>query len=581
LLLGYRREWLRSDVLAGLVLAAVILPVGMAYAELAGLPPVVGLYASLIPLFAYAIFGPSPTLVVGPDSATAALVGAAIIPLALVGTTHRLALAAMLAVLVGGMCVAVGLSRLGFVTSLLSKPVRIGYMNGIAVVVIVSQLPKLFGFKAPAEGPIGEAFAFAAGLVSTNPVAIALGAGSLAIILLAKRFAPSFPSPLAVVVGSAALVAVVGEAKMGIATVGRLPQGLPSLSWPGVGASQTLTLFAAAVGIAIITLTDTTVLSTSFASRLRYDVDANEEFLAMGLANVVSGLFQGFPVSASSTRSAANQTAGAKSPLSGVVAGVALGTMLVAVPWLVSTLPIAVLAAIVITAGLELADVKGTLRLLNVRRTEFALSMVSFIGVLVLGILPGVFFAVGLSVLNFMRRQWWPHDAVLGRVPGVKGYHDIGDFPEAAQIPGLLLYRFDAPLFFANASIFRQRLKDRIDSAETPVRRVVLCAEPLIDVDTTAADSLGELIDELAADGIEFAFAELKHPVRAHLARYGLVDEAGGPNLYPTIGSAVHAFVDVHGVDWVDWEDAEEHAAAVEAAKAEDAEHTDKPNAPG
>jgi high affinity sulfate transporter 1 len=556
-LLGYRREWLIRDILAGLVLAAVILPVGMAYAELAGLPPYVGLYASLVPLFTYAVFGPSRTLVVGPDSATASLVGAAIIPLALVGD-HRIALAGMLALLVGAMCMAVGLGRLGFVTSLLSKPVRIGYMNGIAVVVIVSQLPKLFGFKAPGEGVIGQAVAFANGLASTNPAAIALGAGSLAVILAAKRLVPRFPSPLVVVGASAALVAYVGAAKMGVATVGQLPQGLPSFAWPAVGAQETMTLVAAAFGIAIISLTDTSVLSTSFASRFRYDVDPDEEFVAMGAANVVAGLFQGFPLSGSQTRSAANQSAGAKSQFSGVVAGIALGLMLVALPGLVSTLPIAVLAAIVVTAGLELADVKGAVRLAHVRRTEFALTASSFLGVIVLGVLPGVFFSVGLSVLNFMRRQWWPHDAILGRVPDVKGYHDVSDFTDAEQIPGLLLWRFDAPLFFANATIFRERLKARIAAAETPVKRVVLCAEPIIDVDTTAADALAELIDELASQGVELAFAELKTPVREHMERYGLVGAAGGPDLYPTIGSAVHAYVREHRVDWVDWQDAEE-----------------------
>jgi high affinity sulfate transporter 1 len=555
-LLGYRREWLSRDLLAGLVLAAVLLPVGMAYAELAGLPPYIGLYASLVPLFAYAIFGPSRALVVGPDSATASLVGAAIIPLAILGD-HRIALAGMLALLVGAMCMAVGLGRLGFVTSLLSKPVRIGYMNGIAVVVIVSQLPKMFGFKAPGDGVIGQAVAFAGGLASTNPAAIALGAGSLAVILVAKRLVPRFPSPLVVVAASAALVAYVGAAKMGVATVGRLPQGLPSFAWPAVGAQETMTLVAAAVGIAIISLTDTSVLSTSFASRFHYEVDSNEEFVAMGAANVVAGLFQGFPVSGSQTRSAANQSAGAKSQLSSIVAGIALGLMLVALPGLVTTLPIAVLAAIVVTAGLELADVRGAWRLVHLRPTEFALSIISFLGVIVLGVLPGVFFAVGLSVLNFMRRQWWPHDAVLGRVPDVKGYHDVSDFTEAVQIPGLLLWRFDAPLFFANATIFRERLKARIASAETPVKRVVLCAEPIIDVDTTAADSLAELIDELASQGVELAFAELKTPVREHLERYGLVGAEGGPKLYPTIGSAVHAYVREHSVVWVDWQDAE------------------------
>ncbi len=329
-------------------------------------------------------------------------------------------------------------------------------------------------------------------------------------------------------------------------------------SWPAVGIPQVLALMAGAFGIAVISLTDTSVLSQSFAGRFGYEVDADEEFVSLGVANLAVGLFQGFPVSGSSTRTAINQSAGAKSQLAGIVAAVVLGSMLVATPWLLETLPISVLAAVVISAGFELADIAGTARLWKLRRTEFVLSVVSFLGVLALGVLPGVFLAVGLSMLNFIRRQWWPHDAVLGRVTGVKGYHDTSDFAEAEQVPGLLLFRFDAPIFFANAGIFRQRVLDRIKAAPTPVRRFVLCAEPMIDVDTTAADVLGELIDDLRARGIEFALAEVKHPVAEHLERYGLIAKIGPENLYPTIGSAVHAYIHASGVDWIDWQDAEE-----------------------
>ncbi len=563
-LLGYRRAWLTHDLLAGLVLAAALVPVGMAYAELSGLPPVYGLYASLLPLLAYALFGPSRLLVMGPDSSIAPLVAAAIIPLALADTSQRIALAGMLALLVGVMALVVGVGRLGFVAALLSKPVRLGYMNGIAVVVIVSQLPKLLGFKAPAEGVFFQIIEIGRGLGSINPVAAALGVSSLAIILVLRALMPKVPGPLVVVVLGAVATAALDLQSYGIATVGVLPQGLPMPSWPGVGIPQAMGLVAAAFGIAVISLTDTSVLSQSFAGRFGYEVDADEEFVSLGVANLAVGLFQGFPVSGSSTRTAINQSAGAKSQLSGIVAAVLLGSMLVATPWLLETLPISVLAAVVISAGFELADIAGTTRLWKVRRTEFALSVVSFLGVLALGVLPGIFLAVGLSMLNFIRRQWWPHDAVLGRVPGVKGYHDTTDFTDAEQVPGLLLFRFDAPLFFANAGIFRRRVLDRIKSAPTPVRRFVLCAEPMIDVDTTAADVLGGLIDELRTRGIEFALAEIKHPVAEHLERYGLIAKIGDENLYPTIGSAVHAYIHASGVDWIDWQDAEEPFVAAD-----------------
>ncbi len=554
---SYERGWLTADLVAGLVLAAALVPVGMAYAELAGLPPVYGLYASLLPLLTYALFGPSRVLVMGPDSATASLVAAAIIPLALANPEHRIALAGMLALLVGVMCLVVGVARLGFVAALLSKPVRLGYMNGIAVVVVVSQLPKLFGFKAPAEGVFFQILEFGRGVGNVNAVAAALGVSSLVIIVGLRWLAPKVPGPLVVVVMGTIVSAAFQLQNYGIATVGVLPQGLPIPSWPAIGLNQVLALVAGAFGIAVISLTDTSVLSQSFAGRFGYEVDADEEFVSLGVANIAAGLFQGFPVSGSQTRTAINQAAGAKSQLSGVFAAVVLGAMLVATPWLLKTLPLSVLAAVVVSAGFELADVAGITRLWTIRRTEFALSVVSFVGVLALGVLPGVFLAVGLSMLNFIRRQWWPHDAVLGRVRGVKGYHDTSDFVDAEQVPGLMLFRFDAPLFFANAGIFHNRVLGRIKGAPTPVRRFVLCAEPMIDVDTTAADILGELIDELRAREIEFAVAEIKHPVAEHLARYGLIDLIGKENLYPTIGSAVHAYIHATGVDWIDWQDAE------------------------
>jgi len=577
---AYQRKWLPADLIAGLVLAAALVPVGMAYAELAGLPPVYGLYASLVPLLLYAVFGPSPVLVMGPDSATASLVAAAIVPLALAGSPERIALAGMLALLVGAMTLVVGIARLGFVAALLSKPVRLGYMNGIAVVVVVSQLPKMFGFKAPAEGVVLQVFEFSKRVGAVNPVAAALGVGSLVVILGLRAWMPKIPGPLVVVFVGAVATALFQLQQFGIATVGVLPQGLPWPSWPAVGIPQTLTLVAAAFGIAVISLTDTSVLSQSFAGRFGYEVDADEEFIALGVANIAAGLFQGFPVSGSQTRTAINQAAGAKTPLSGIVAAIVLGSMLVATPWLLKTLPIPVLAAVVVSAGFELADVRGTARLWVIRRTEFALSVASFVGVIALGVLPGVFVAVALSMLNFIRRQWWPHDAVLGRVPGVKGYHDISEFPEAEQVPGLLLFRFDAPLFFANAGIFRHRVLDRIKTARVPVRRFVLCAEPIIDVDTTAADVLSELVGELQSRNIVFALAEIKHPVREHIARYGLIDLIGADNIFPTIGSAVHEYVHATGVDWVDWQDADEPDAAVppRAIDDESPDESDEPS---
>jgi high affinity sulfate transporter 1 len=562
-LLHYRREWLSHDIVAGAVLAAVIVPVGMAYAELAGLPPVVGLYASLVPLLAYVVFGPSRVLTVGPDSTTAPLVAAAIIPLAGADVAERIALGGMLALMVGALALFVGLARLGFVTELLSRPVRVGYMNGVALIIIVSQLPKLFGFKGDGDGVVAQVVWFGTHLSTANLVALGFGLGTLALILTLRLIAPKVPGVLVAAVLAGVISAALGlGARFGVPTVGAMPQGLPFPRWPSVPLGEVGALFAAAMGIAVITLTDTTVMSRVFAARLHYSADTDQELTAIGVTNLAAGLFQGFPVSGSQTRTAVSVEAGAKSQGAALAGAVMLAVLLVAAPWLLETLPISVLAAIVIVAGISLADVRGTVKLMRIRRTEFGLSIAAFLGVAFLGVLPGVFLAVALSLLNFVRRLWRPHDAVLGRAPGVKGYHDIGDFTEAQQVPGLLLFRFDAPLFFANGEMFRRRVLDLVEAADPPVKRVVIAAEPITDVDTTAIDPLGRLVDDLADQGVEFGFAELKHPVREHLEDYGFIEKLGQDRLYPTLGSAVHAFVRDHGADWVDWEDAEEAEGA-------------------
>ncbi len=549
----YRREWLISDIVAGVVLAAVLVPIGMAYAELAGLPPIVGLYASLVPMLAYAVFGPSRVLAVGPDSTTAPLVAAAIIPLAGANVGTRLELAAILALMTGVIALVVGLARLGFVTELLSRPVRVGYMNGVAVIIIVSQLPKLFGFRVDAESVIDRSTAFATHLSQTNMVALGVGAAVLALIVVLQLVWPRVPGVLvAAVLATVASAVLQLSSRYGVPVVGPMPQGLPSFHVPSLPLHDATLLASAAIGIAVITLTDTTVMSRVFASHQHYAVNTDTEIVAIGAANVAAGLFQGFPVSGSQTRTAVSVSSGAKSQATLLVAVAGLGVLLVALPWLLETMPVSVLAAIVIVAGASLADIPGMLRLFGMRRTEFALSIIAFLGVVLLGVLPGVFLAVALSLLNFVRRLWRPRQAVLGRVAGVKGYHDIGDFTDARQVPGLLLFRWDAPLFFANGEMFRRAVLEAVDAAATPVQRVVIAAEPITDVDTTAVDSLARLATDLADRDIEFALAELKSPIREHLRDYGVLDLIGEERVYPTLGRAVHEYVEESGVDWQD-----------------------------
>ena len=542
----------RQDVIAGVVLAALLVPQGMAYADLAGLPPVTGLYATLVPLVAYFLLGPSRILVLGPDSAVAPLVAAAIIPLAASDPSERVALAGMLAILVGALMFAGGVARFGFVTELLSMPVRLGYLAGIAVTVIVAQLPKLFGFSVDAENFIPAVRDFVAGLDETEPAALAIGIASMATIIGLRRVSPKIPGVLLAVVGATAAVAafdLAGE----VAVVGAVPDGLPDFGVPNVSVADLKTLLPAAVGIAFVSFADTSVLSRSYAGRLHQQVDQNRELAVLGVANVATGFFQGFPISSSSSRTAVAEDVGARSQLAGLTGAVVLALLLIFGTGLLRDLPQTTLAAIVIVAVLGFLDIPAARQLFHWRRSEFLLAMAAFAGVAVLGVLWGVGVAIALSLLNFVRRAWRPHDAVLGRVDGLKGYHDTERHPEARLIPGLVLYRFDAPMFFANAEYFRQRILALARPGET--RWIVVAAEPITDIDATAGETLRALDEELGASGIELAFAELKGPVRDRLLRYGIHDTIGRDRFFPTLGVAVAAYIQATGVDWLDWED--------------------------
>ena len=547
-----RGAGLRRDLLAGVVLAALLVPQGMGYAQLAGLPPVTGLYATLIPLVVYFLLGPSRILIISPDSAVCPLVAAAIIPLAAGDADERVALAGLLSLVVGAIMLAGGLARFGFVTELLSMPVRIGYLAGIALTVIVSQLPKLFGFSVDSEDFIGSVRGFISGLDETDPIALAFGAGCLAVIVVLRLISPRLPGVLIAVVGATALVAVLGISDE-LPIVGAVPSGLPALGWPDVALADATVLLPAAVGIAFVSFADTSVLSRSYAARLHERVDQNRELAALGAANLAAGVFQGFPVSSSGSRTAVVEDMGARSQLAGLAGAVTLGVLLLAGTGLVHDMPLSALAAVVIVAVLGLFDLPAARRLYAWRRTEFALGIAAFAGVAVVGVLWGVGIAIALSLLNFIRRAWYPHDAVLGRVENLKGYHDTRRYPDAALIPGLVLYRFDAPLFFANIDSFSQRIRQLAEADGT--RWVVVAAEPITDIDATAGETLAHLHGELDAAGRTLAFAELKDPVRDLLRRYRIEAAIGPERFYPTVGVAVAAYLAETGTAWTDWED--------------------------
>jgi high affinity sulfate transporter 1 len=548
----YRRPWLRHDLVAGLVLTALLVPQGMAYADLAGLPPVAGLYATLVPLIAYALVGPSRILVLGPDSALAPLVAAAVIPLAGTDPDERTALAGLLAVIVGGLLVAGGIARLGFLTDLLSKPVRIGYLGGIAVIVVVNQLPQLLGFDVADGDVLDDLAGLIGGLDEIDPTTAAIGIACLAVILVTRRLTPIVPGVLVAVVGATGLVVLFDLA---VPVVGEVPSGLPSPTIPSPSVEDLGRLTLSALAIALLAFADTSVLSRSYASRLGERVDQSRELAALGVANVATGFMQGFPISSSSSRTPVAEAAGARTQLTGLIAALLLAAVLVAGTDPLGNIPKAALAAVVIAAVTRLVDVPALRRLYRVHRSDFALAVASFLGVIVFGILPGVGIAIGLSVLAVLERAWHPYTAVLGRVRGLKGYHDVVRHPEGRQVPGLLLFRFDAPLFFANAEVFRDGIHRGIADAAEPVRVVVVAAEPITEVDSTAADVLAELEAELERQGIDLAFAEMKGPVKDRLRRYGLFDRIGEERFYPTIGLAVHSYIDEHGVPWRDWEE--------------------------
>ena len=554
----YHRSWLPRDVVAGIVLTALLVPAGMGYAEASGLPAIYGLYATMVPLVVYALVGPSRILVLGPDSSLAPLIAAAILPLAAGSEAQAVALAGMLAILSGALCMLAGFARFGFIAELLSKPVRYGYMNGIALTVLLSQLPKLFGFSVDAKGVIAEARAFARGVADgeTNTVALVIGVACLLVILGFKRWRPQVPGVLVAVVGATVAVGAFGLAeRYDLSVVGPLPKGLPSFGFPSVSADHLTALVAGAVGIALVSFADTSVLSRTFAVRGGYRVDPNQELVALGAANVAAGFFQGFSVSSSSSRTPVAEAAGARTQATGLVGALAIALMLLLFPNLLRDLPDSALAAVVISAAIGLIEAAGVRKLYRVHRTEFALSIACFLGVALLGVIEGIFIAVALSLLNFIRRAWRPHHAVLGRADDVKGYHDVTRYPDAKRVPGLVLFRWDAPLFFANAEEFADEVRQAIASSPTPVRWVVVAAEPITDLDTTAADVLKELDGELATEGIDLRFAEMKDPVKDRLKRYALLERFGDDHFYPTVGAAVGAYVDATGVDWTDWED--------------------------
>ena len=551
---SYQVGWLRSDVVAGLVLATLLVPQGMAYAELAGLPPITGLYTSILCLAGYAVFGPSRILVLGPDSSLGPMIAATILPLMGSGgdPQRAVALASMLGLLVGGITALGGIARLGFVADLLSKPTMIGYMNGLALTILVGQLPKLFGFSIDADGFIPELKGFVNGIADGETVraALAVGAFGLVAIFLLQRALPKVPGVLVAVVLSIGAASLFQLQEHGVKLVGTLPQGFPPLTLPDVGLSDLPLLLGGAVGIALVALADTIATASAFADRTGQDVDGNQEMVGIGAANVAAGLFQGFPVSTSGSRTAGRGAGGCEDAAhrgrgrrrDHADARARTGTAAEPAPADPRGRRDRRLAVARRHPRHDAALAPAPGRVLRRRWPRSS-------GSSLFGVLYGIAVAVGVSVAVAFRRSWWPYQAELGRVNGLPGYHDLRSYPEADLLPGLVLFRFDAPLFFANARTFRDQIR-RLAAADPPPTWIVVAAEPITDVDTTAADMLEDLDEAINAQGVSLVFAELKDPVRRKIERYELTRTIDPGHFFPTVEAAIDAYRRETGVDW-------------------------------
>ena len=569
----YKPAWLRFDLVAGIILAAILVPQGLAYAELAGVPPVTGLYTTVVCLIVYALFGPSRVLVLGPDSSVSPLIFAAIVPLMVADDpASAIALAGMLALLVGGIEIALGIGKLGFIADLLSKEVQVGYMNGLAITIIVGQLPKLFGFSTDADSFIDDVTAFFANLDQTDVTTLALGLATLALLFGLPLLSKKVPAILVAVVLATVLTAALGLAEKGVDTVGTLPQGLPVPSFPWTGWSDLATLAAAAVGIVLVSLTDTIATSSAFAARRGDEVDADREMIAVGASNAAAGLFQGFAISVSSSRTAVADRSGAKSQVAGLVGAGLVALMLLVLPGLLKDLPQTALAAVVIMAAVSLADVAVLRRFAHVRKTALLLSLVATAGVVFFGVLEGILVAAILSILLFFRRSWWPPGAVLGYVPELDSWHDVERYASAVEEPGIVIFRWEAPLFFANAGIFRQQVRKLV--VKRRPRWIVLQCEAITDIDVTAADMLKALDLELNAQGIHMAFVELRDRLSDRVKTYGLLETLDRDHFYPKLRFAMAEIVtetEAEGAGVTDAETVDEPAGGGPAARPPDA----------
>ena len=536
-LLRYDRANIGADIRAGLAVAAVAIPVGISYAELAGFRPEYGLYASFFPLIAYALLGSSPQLIVGPDAATCAVIAASIAPLAAGDTVLYAHLAGMLTLIAGLICIIASFLRLGALADFLSKPILVGLLNGIAITIVLGQIAKLLGFPVASHGLLPVAIEVASRLGETNPATLALGVAALLVVGLGPRFVPAMPAGIVAMVLAAAAVAGLGLERMGVATLGAVPGGLPLPSFPAVDPAYLPNLITDAASVALVSYASLIFSSRSFASRNGYEVDGDQEFAALGAANIVSGLTQGFAVSGADSRTAVGNVSGGRTHATGLVAAAVVGFVILFLTGPLRFVPTAALGAVLVFAGLSLFDAKGLRLIFRADPVEGAISVLAMLGVVGLGVTRGVLLAVILALLRFVQLTSRPRVEALGIVEGLPGFHALSNHKTARPLPGLVIVRFNGPLVFFNTGHFRKAVLAAVDGAAVPVRCVILDLIPITKVDVSGVFALRELRDALAARGIALAGAGRRTEWLSWAEAHGFADE--GATIYPTLRRAV------------------------------------------
>lgn len=541
---SYQSSWLRGDLLAGITVAAYLIPQCMAYAELAGAEPVVGLWAILPPMIIYTIFGSSSQLSVGPESTTAVMTAVTISPILAQGNTNINygSLSGLLAVLVGIICIMGYFAKLGFLAELLSKPILVGYMAGVAIIMIVGQLSKISGIKIDSDEVFEQIIQFLTNIEQIHLPTLILAIFILAFLLIIQNKFPKLPGPLLAVLLATVIVNIFHLDKQGVAIIGEIPAGLPHFTFPSVSLNHLTYLTTAAIGIAIVGYSDNVLTARAFAIRNGYKINANQELLALGASNLVTGLMQGFPISSSGSRTAIGDSSGSKTQLFSIFALVVVILVLIFFRPLLMLFPKTGLGAIVIYAAIRLIDIPEFIRLRKFKLSEFRLALITFFGVLATNILVGIGIAVALSVLDLFARVARPHDAVLGTIPNLSGLHDIDDWEGATTISGLVIYRYDAPLCFANVENFKERAMKAIKAEIDPVEWFILNTEAIVEIDITAADMLEELRQELASQNIIFGLARVKQDLYHQLEKSGLINTIGSDKIYLTLHTAIDSF---------------------------------------